>query len=87
MAPSKENVKFQNFENITTNKHGNQLLAASASSSILPRVGYDKAFYEYLGVSIAFLYVARVQPWLIIHTPWKMTQTSPSCQRIKEERQ
>ncbi len=55
------------ISNIISNKHGSQLLAASTSSSILTRLGYDKAFLEYLRVSIAFLYVARVQPWLIIH--------------------
>ncbi len=58
--------------NIATNDQGSQLPAASASSSIQPGFGSKKALYEYLVVNITSPYAARVQPWVIIDSPWQL---------------
>ncbi len=58
-------VKFQ-LVYTTTSQSGSQLLLASASSNVQLGLGSEKAFEEYLGISIIFSSAALVQIWLLI---------------------
>ncbi len=59
-------------------KVGSQLLLIFSNSNARPGRGSEKAFNERVGVSIAFLWIAWVNPWLLLIYFSKFQLTSSS---------